>query len=533
MVVFPKHHEQANSIMVNHEPGKLTPELAATQVEVEAYARGYGLDFFPTLFELIDADQLNAVAARGGFPSRYPHWRFGMEYEQLSKGYQYGLQKIYELVINNDPCYAYLMRTNAAVDQKLVMAHVYGHSDFFKNNLWFAHTHRKMMDEMANHGTRIRRIIDEMGVEVVEDFVDTCLSIEDLIDIHQPFIQRRSSAERDDFTHSPKKKPPPEPARFQAKPYMQPFINPPETIRTEADRLAGEHAQQSFPEHPERDVMQFLLVHAPLEGWQAEVLTILRDEAYYFAPQAQTKIMNEGWASYWHSTIMIHQGLAAADVVNYCDHHSGTLASSPGQLNPYKVGIELFRHIEDRWNRGAFGTEYDRCDDFKKRRDWDAGADMGREKIFEVRRIHNDLTFIDEFLTLDFVREHKLFRFGYNPGSEAYEIESREFPIVKQQLLQSLTNRGLPTIEVLDGNYKNRGELFLEHAYTGVELQLDYASDTLEHLHSLWKRPVHLATVLKGDRAVLSYDGAQHQTETSPSGPGKHGPEGQDGGAAA
>ena len=115
-------------------------------------------------------------------------------------------------------------------------------------------------------------------------------------------------------------------------------------------------------------------------------------------------------------------------MINYCDHHSGTLASSPTQLNPYKLGIELFRDIEDRWNRGAFGKEFDDCDDYVRRRDWNTDAGLGREKIFEVRKIHNDLTFIDEFLTLDFVREHKLFKFGYNESTEYYEIETREFP---------------------------------------------------------------------------------------------------------
>ena len=158
--------------------------------QIEDYARGYGLDFFPTIFEVVDYDQLNAVAAYGGFPTRYPHWRFGMEYEQLSKGYTYGLQKIYEMVINNDPCYAYLMQSNAVTDQKLVMAHVYGHCDFFKNNFWFSHTNRKMMDEMANHGNRVRRYMDRLGVEEVEKFIDACLCIEDLIDVHSPFIKR-------------------------------------------------------------------------------------------------------------------------------------------------------------------------------------------------------------------------------------------------------------------------------------------------------------------------------------------------------
>src|SRR6201991_945335 len=142
---------------VSFEP--LPANLAAIQERIEGFARDYGLDFYPTIFELIDADQLNAVAAYGGFPNRYPHWRFGMEYEQLSKGYEYGLSKIYEMVINNNPSYAYLLESNMDADQKLVMAHVYGHVDFFKNNFSFQHTNRKMMDEMANHATRVRRII--------------------------------------------------------------------------------------------------------------------------------------------------------------------------------------------------------------------------------------------------------------------------------------------------------------------------------------------------------------------------------------
>jgi len=160
----------------------LTPELSAFKDEIRGYAREYGLDFYETIFEVVEYDELNEIASFGGFPTRYPHWRFGMEYEELAKGYSYGLSKIYEMVINNDPCYAYLMRCNNLVDQKLVMAHVYGHCDFFKNNLWFAHTNRKMMDEMANHAIRIRRYVEHFGENRVENFVDVCLSLENLID---------------------------------------------------------------------------------------------------------------------------------------------------------------------------------------------------------------------------------------------------------------------------------------------------------------------------------------------------------------
>ncbi len=489
----------------------LPPELAAIQAEMEGHARNYGLDFFPTIFELIDADELNAIASRGGFPVRYPHWRFGMEYEQLSKGYHYGLQKIYELVINNDPCYAYLMRSNGMVDQKLVMAHVYGHCDFFKNNYYFSKTSRKMMDEMANHGNRIRRYMDEVGVDEVEEFIDACLSIDDLIDIHSPFIKRRDDIERYGFGEEKPSNEPVGKARFPAKGYMESFINPRHTAQEEDEDQP--QPLRRIPAEPERDVMLFLLEHAPLNTWQADVMAILRDEAYYFAPQGQTKIMNEGWASYWHSTIMTRQGLTPGDVVNYCDHHSGTLASSPTRLNPYKVGIELFRDIENRWNRGAFGKEFDDCDDYSMRQRWDRQAGLGREKIFEVRKIHNDLTFIDEFLTLDFVREHKLFKFGYNTDSEYYEIESRAFPKVKQQLLTSLTNMGRPMIVVKDGNYRNRGELFLEHHFSGVELDVNYARDTLVNLERIWNRPVHIETVLDEKQAMLSFDGDEHDLD--------------------
>src|SRR3974390_729658 len=118
----------------------LPKELAEMQVHIEEYARQQNLDFFPTIFECVEADELNAIAAYGGFPTRYPHWRFGMEYEQLAKSYEYGLSKIYEMVINNNPAVAYLLEGNSLVDQKLVMAHVYAHVDFFKNNYCFRQT---------------------------------------------------------------------------------------------------------------------------------------------------------------------------------------------------------------------------------------------------------------------------------------------------------------------------------------------------------------------------------------------------------
>jgi len=348
----------------------LPPELCEMQVEIEGYAREYGLDFFETRFELVDYRQMNQVAAYTGFPNRYPHWAFGMDYLRMAKSYAYGLHRIYEMVINNDPSYAYLLASNKLVDQKLVMAHVYGHVDFFKNNLWFSQTNRKMVDEVANHGTRLRRYIERFGYEPVERFLDVCLSLDNLIDVHALGIQRRSNGYRHGVEED---QGPLQPVRkLPSKPYMDTYINPQDFLQAQQQKREEEQERKKrFPESPERDVLLFLLEHAPLAEWQRDVLAIVREEAYYFAPQGQTKILNEGWASYWHSTIMTQKALKPDEVIDYAEHHAGTMATSPGRLNPYKLGLELLRDIEDRWNRGCFGKEWEECDDQVARQSWD------------------------------------------------------------------------------------------------------------------------------------------------------------------
>ncbi len=893
---------------------RLPPHLAALKMEIEGYARGYGLDFYETIFEVIDAEDLNEIAAYGGFPTRYPHWSFGMQFEELKKGYDYGLSKIYEMVINNDPCYAYLMRSNHVVDQKLVMAHVYGHCDFFKNNAYFGHTSRKMMDEMANHGARIRSYAEKHGEDEVEAFMDRCMSIDDLIDVHSVAIKRRDEVSRYDF--SPEQEQTGHGTRFKSKDYMDEYINPPDVLKAEEDlrRKKAEEAARAFPENPQKDILLFLIEHAPLKPWQRDILSIVRDEAYYFAPQGMTKIINEGWActtgdayvltscgvirmaelvdgrhaaavndgegqrrvydwarftdretvairtrrrleltgstnhrvmrgdgswvrldelklgdririgaaeplwagepfklswrparrktlqmvaaeagvdietvirfrqsgagrfadrlrgpvqeyeeglrehgpslkrrtparfpetvderlatflgyltgdghisdvkrtigltsgdesqaddfirltnelfgitpvkkwdetkwrirfssrdvqdflvhlglktgpcarektvpdcilrspgpvvaaflralydcdgyagkagvilstsstemskvvqllllnfgvlstrvphkdgcwhvhtlgkaavafqkeigfglprkrealrayidghswfkeqpwedevvsvergradvydisvetthryaaqgfinhnSYWHSTIMTQKALSPSELIDYADHHSGTMAMSGARLNPYKLGIELLRDIEMRWDTGRFGKEWEECEDVEKKRTWDLKLGLGRKKIFEVRRVHSDITFIDTFLTPEFCVRHNLFTYAWQEQAGQYFIESRDFQKVKQRLLFGLTNFGKPWIYVVDGNFRNRGELLLKHAFNGVELKLDQAADTLANIQFLWGRPVHLSTLVDGKPTTLTFDGTDHSIRT-------------------
>src|SRR5215467_12767117 len=177
--------------------GSLPPYLLDIQHEIEGYGRAYGLDFWELSFEILDYKRMQEVAAFGGFPVRYPHWRFGMDFDHLTKSHIYGLSKIYEMVINNNPAYAYLLEGNSLVDQKMVMAHVLGHVDFFKNNYFFSKTNRRMIDGMANHATRVRRHIERLGLDKVESFIDACLCLENLIDPMSPFIVRRPTADKE------------------------------------------------------------------------------------------------------------------------------------------------------------------------------------------------------------------------------------------------------------------------------------------------------------------------------------------------
>lgn len=507
---------------------RLPRYLRVEQERIQKIAEDFGLDFFPTIFEMTKYHQMSELAAFGGFPTRYPHWRFGMEYERLSKSSEYGLSKIYEMVINNNPSYAYLLEGNSLTDQRLVMAHVYGHVDFFKNNFCFRATdldkigsmidtskrdpnydpNRRWIDKMANHGSRVSRHIARHGIDKVEGFIDHCLSLENLIDPWAPFKGKRKPKEESEDDE------PIEVPRLAAKDYMDPYINPESYIEEQKRKLQEAKDQEKrFPPNPWRDVLEFLIEHAPLERWERDVLSIVRAEAYYFVPQMQTKIMNEGWASYWHSKMMTEKILTAAEIIDYADRNAGVMATAPGQLNPYKLGVELYRHIEERWNKGRFGREWEECDNLDFKKSWDMQLGLGRDKIFQVRALYNDVTFIDEFLTPDFVREQKLYTFGYSNKNGVYEIESRQFNEVKQKILFSLTNFGNPIIQVVDANFQNRGELLLAHDHQGIDLQKDYAEAALTALVRCWKRPCAVATVLDKKDVLIRFDGSEHSEQ--------------------
>jgi len=482
----------------------LPPPLLAHMQAIKAKAAEYGLDFFEVVFEVLDFETMNQIAAYGGFPVRYPHWRWGMEYERLSKRDAYGLGRIYEMVINNDPCYAYLQESNSVTDQKLVMAHVYGHSDFFKCNAWFSKTNRKMIDEMANHATRVRRHIEREGSAAVEKFIDLCLTIEHLIDPHSMFVKRepaRGDAARPAARDEPE-------GKFPAKASMDRYINPPEVLeRQQREREAADaDRRRKHPERPTRDILLFLMRHAPLEPWQQDILGLIRDEAYYFAPQAMTKIMNEGWATYWHSKLMTSHFLEAREIIDYAEQHSGVVHMPIGGFNPYKIGVELFKDIEERWNTGRHGPEWEALEGLGERRKHDDKSMRGREKIFEVRRIYNDVSFVDEFMTQEFIDRHRMYVYRRDPNTGEIEIVSREASVIKQAMLYRIANMGQPFIHVADANYLNRGELYLAHQWNGADIEIASALEVLRNLRRIWGRPVHLQARIEDEMRLFTVE---------------------------
>lgn len=466
----------------------IPPELQKLQERVEKIAKDYGLDCYRTVFQMCDNDAINTLAARGGFPQRYPHWQFGMNYNQFHNQSKYGWGKIYEMVINNDPCYAYLLNTNSMMDQKLVMAHVMGHNDFFKNNDWFAPTDKDMMNTMATHATKITKYMKKYGQDRVESFIDSVLSLENLVSVSELFETpelKRSRKENNERLQKNINK-------TKLKIHDEALK---EILKNDKKVKKEEGVSLNKIKKPTADVLGFLAKNAPLETWESDIVSMIRAEAYYYIPQGMTKIMNEGWASFWHSEIMTKHLLEGSDeVFAFANTHASVMYMPEQGFNPYKIGLEIFRDIKERWDKGRFGPEYMMCDDLYEKDNWDTGAGLGMEKIFQVRKIYNDVGFINEFFTKELCEKQKMFVYKTDPSTGRVYKDSSDFPKIKESLLNQLANGGNPIIKAVDSNFNNAGELLLVHTHHGVGLDDKYIKATLESLYRIWKRPIHLET---------------------------------------
>jgi len=447
-------------------------KLEEAIAEITGVAAGFGLDFFPMRYEICPADTLYTIGAYG-MPTRFHHWSFGKAFHKMKLHYDHGLSKIYELVVNSNPCYAFLLEGNSLIQNKLIVAHVLAHSDFFKNNARFGPTNRGMIESMSASAERIRQYEQEYGADTVEAFIDAVLAIQEHIDpsLFHPFGLDRSRAEQKRAELAKTKRHPPageyddllKIGETPGEPPSPPFAP----------------QRKKVPPQPEKDMLWFISTHSrALEPWQQDIIGMLREEMYYFWPQLETKIMNEGWASYWHLRIIRELDLTEAETIEFAKLNAAVLLPSRYTMNPYYLGLKIFEDIERRW---------------------------GREKLFEVREFDMDTSFIRNYLTEELVRDLDLYI--YEKQGPEWKITDRGWENIREQLIRSRVNGGFPYLVVDDGDYGGNGELYIRHSYEGIELDLKYVEKTLPYVHRLWGKAVHLETVVESKKVLFTFDG--------------------------
>lgn len=482
----------------NTVPGiKIHKEVAVVLPQIEAACRKMGLDYYPIVVEFVPYDEMAELASYGGFPVRYPHWRFGMEYEELARGYEHNQYRISEMVINNNPCYIYCMDSNTLVDNVDVIAHAIGHNDFFKNNIFFEPTNENMMNKLANHGTRVRRYMARWGYETVTEFIDHVLRIETLTDPSKAWSQKKIKqvVVRDEREYK-------FPDRIRSSHnYMDEWVNPKEFIDKQKEEIVKDDAAKFLNvfEGPEKDIFGYIKDNAPLKPWQQDIISMLYEESMYFYPQRITKMINEGWASFVDYHILARQGLVSLGqegedhgIWHYAEHKMRVLGGKYSQ-NPYKLGFELLLDIEDRWNKGKFGQEWEDCNNLLEKENWDKKLGLGMEKLFEVRKYYNDFTMIQEFFTPEFCEKKQFFEWQHFPTGE-YKIVNRDFKSIKKKLLQRYLNGGLPDVRLADPNHLGKGWFLMQHQWDGRPLFDSHARETTTSLFRLWRNVIILAT---------------------------------------
>ncbi len=471
------------------------------------------LDPFPTTFEVVPANIMNQIGSYG-IPDRFSHWTFGREYRQMQTQYNYGMSKIYELVINSDPSQAYLLENNPPIENKFVMAHVLGHTDFFKNNYMFANTRRDMPTVTARHAKRIQEYESIHGWEEVEQFLDAAIPIDEHIDPYQ--IHRESGPE--------------ELARWKQEAEEQSRPKPTfhhefeDLISPRTVRELGRVALQ-IPPKPDRDVIGFIRNHAPyLEDWQREVLGMIRDESLYFYPQRRTKIMNEGWAAYWHKRIMRemnNQGrITPEENESWWKVHSGVVAPNPRQLNPYYLGMKIYEYLEDYYNGNLTEDEErwlkNQGKEIFPHFEGELKDSPAAEKLRNVMMSNDDQSFVRNYFDKNIADRMNMYVYEDRKdiyGNTHQVVSDTGWEAIREKLVTQLDNAHTPYIVVEDGDYNKSGSLYLKHQSDGRELDNNYVRKTLPMIYRMWQRPVYLETMnKKGQKVVHHHNGEKTET---------------------
>lgn len=444
----------------------------------------FGLDCYPQEYEICDHFQMLSYTAYSGMPSHYPHWSYGKSYEKLKTTYDHGISGLpYEMVINSNPCIAYLMRDNSPALTILTMAHVYGHNDFFKNNFNFAHTRAELtVSTFKLHAERIRSYVEDpsIGRNEVESVLDAAHALSLQINRNRA-LRKRSPKEQISA------------AVDRARPAKDAF----QSIHKRHDEPPIDVSK--FPLEPEADLLMFIRDNnRQFTDWQRDLLTVVHEEAEYFLPQIETKIMNEGWASFWHRTIMNSLELPQNLQLEFLVHHNQVVRPVMGEINPYHMGLKIWDDICRRFgeSQGDAPAAVEPPDS------------KARDKLFEVRETDRDGSFIRRFLTNELIEELGLFRYQARGKDEVVTHVANDdgCDMIRQTLIDNVGMGAVPVIKIEDADFGRNRTLYLKHYHDGRDLELDFAEKTLEHLYFLWGRPVVLETIMNNRGILLSFD---------------------------
>lgn len=441
----------------------LLSDLEDWNKKIEKIVEEVGLDCYPQEFEVIGYNDMLAYEAYVGMPSKYPHWSYGKAYEKNKTLYSFNMTGLpYEMVINSDPSLAYLMRENTLLLQILTMAHVYGHNDFFKNNRLFRDGTRadKTIEMFKLDADIIRGYINDpsIGYSEVERVIDAAHSIRyqvpRVIGVKKVSEEKIKQGMLDDYAKKREQR----------------------SILDQYEEIEMPDISK-IPLEPDDDVIQFIINYGDLEDWERNILSIVRRESMYFIPQIETKIMNEGWASFWHYNILKKLNLDDGLYLEFIKRHNDVIAPNPYSLNPYYIGFKVLQDIDKRY---------------------------GREKLFEVRELERDNSFLRKYLTQELCEELGLFKYGKKGLDIVVDEVSDEngWKKIRDTIATECGVGSIPYIRVKEMDRKDFS-LNLEHVFDGRELEASYTKRTLKHIYELWKRKVTLTTKNKDGSEVV------------------------------
>jgi len=445
---------------------------------LEVLAARQGLDYYPVEYELVPSSFMTEIAVYG-LPVRMPHWSFGVRYIYQLVQHTMGHSKLFEVVFPGNPSRAYLSNTNSLAENTLVVAHVIGHADFSKNNLLFRRSHEQVGANIVEHAAaQARQIADAIrdhGQERVETVLDAALALEHHVDIQNDVHRPAYSAE---------------PTRHDAiskDRFLQRFEHLPDD-KKEPDRPEPPQ-RMKIPPYPETDLLWFIAQYAPdLEGWERDIFLAVREESFYFYPIFACQIMNEGWASYWHATLLRNASFLPQDLyLDAMKAHSDVVRPYAGDkqaalaINPYHVGFVMWEKIVE---------------------------EHGMERARQIMQEDDDFSFIRNHLDEDLAEELQLFTYLANKRGEVKVLKS-DINELKEELLSPRFNYSAPRISVVE--MASDGSLMLSHDYEtdGTGLDLVRAQNVLAYIHRVWRRKVSLRTIDSKENEIVLTEGGK------------------------